>query len=59
MIRYNYHKHQVLFKLEKDFQKPTITEMHFWGKESIQINLTSAQNSEHVWRRPPSTIPPK
>lgn len=59
MIRYNYHKHQVLFKLEKDFQKPKITEMLFWGKESIQINLTSAHNSKHAWRRPPSTIPPK
>lgn len=51
MIRYNYHKHQILFKLEKNFQKPMIIEMQFWGKESIQVNLTSVHNRGNLWRQ--------
>lgn len=50
VIRYNYYKHHILFKMEKNFQKPMIIEVQFWGKKSIQINLTPIHNSENLWR---------
>ena len=38
MIEQNYHKHQIMIKLEENFQKPTITEIWLYGKKRIQIN---------------------
>lgn len=56
MIRYNYHKHQILFKLGKDFQKPTITKMQLWGEE---IHLTLPITVKTYGDESSSTIPPK
>lgn len=49
-VKHNYHKHQIVFKLEKNSQKPTIIEICLCGKENIQINLISFYNTENLWR---------
>lgn len=50
MLKYKYHKYLVMFKLGKIFQKPTVIEIWFCGKESIQINLICFHNNENLWR---------
>lgn len=39
-----------MFKLEKNFPRPTITGIWLCGKESTQTNLISFHNSENVCR---------
>lgn len=50
MIKHNYQKHRIMFKLEKNFSRPTVTEIWLCGKESIQTNFISFHNSENICR---------